>query len=232
MLQSAPKSFRDNKSSLPARKSVFDSIDAQKIGEGKYFREGKFGHKRNAGLKGQLSKIKRTGKLAAKNLSKKNLNDIYGMISGRLKKHNRGYGAHINRKDKVGIMRDAEKLVRTKGSKFSREDKADLKKIVNSLENQSSKNILKKRNNFEQAELHNPKENISETSLNKKVNLNSSIQSLNNINNSQQKEQKDITEEIEPESEEDLNIPIPNISQNQPDEEIEESENQVEEMVI
>ena len=32
--------------SLVKRKSVFDSIDSNKIGEGKYFREGGFGNKK------------------------------------------------------------------------------------------------------------------------------------------------------------------------------------------
>jgi hypothetical protein len=132
-------------SNLPKIKSVFDSIDTKQIGEGKYFTEGKFGHKRNLGLKGQLSKLKRNGRLVTKNLSKKNLGDMYNLIANRLKKHNMGYGVHINRKDKVGIMQEAEKLVRTKDSKFSREDKADLESIVDVLKEKSKNSILEKR---------------------------------------------------------------------------------------
>lgn len=138
-------SSKSDNSHLPVRNSIFDSIDAQQIGEGKYFTEGKFGHGRNLGLKGQLSKIKRRGKLVVKNLSQKNLGDIYGIVANRLKKHDRGYGVHISRKDKINIMNDAEKLVRTKGSNFSREDKDDLEKIVDSLKEQGQKNILKNR---------------------------------------------------------------------------------------
>ncbi len=110
--------------SLSKRKSVFQSINTDKIGDGKYFTEGKFGHKKNLGLKGQLSKIKRMGRHGVtKNLSQKNLNSIYTLISERLKKHNRAYKTHITRKDKISIMQNAEKLVHTAGSNFSREDK-------------------------------------------------------------------------------------------------------------
>ena len=164
MLQQMPKDFRNNnanttagstKNTLLRKKSVFESIDANQIGEGKYFTEGKFGHKKNLGLKGQLSKIKRAGRLVTKNLSKKNLNDMYGIISNRLKKHTRGYGVHINRKDKIGIMAEAEKLVRTKGAKFSREDKADLEKVVDSLKQQSKNVILNKRQGVNSSEIKN-----------------------------------------------------------------------------
>lgn len=136
---------RNNDSYLSKNNTVFDSIDSEKIGEGKYFTEGKFGHKNNLGLKGQLSKLKRNGRLATKNLSRKNLGDMYNLIANRLKKHSMGYGVHITRNDKMSIMQEAEKLIRTRGSKFSREDKADLESIVDVLKEKSKNSIFKKR---------------------------------------------------------------------------------------
>ncbi len=138
-------SNNNSNNSLPAKTSIFGSIKASKIGQGKYFTEGKFGHKKNAGLKGQLGRIKRSGRSVAKNLSKKNLNDIFGMVSDLLKKHTMGREACITRKDKKAIMANAEKLIYTKGANFSREDKKDLEKIVDSLRQQSKNNVLNKK---------------------------------------------------------------------------------------
>ena len=129
-----------------------------------------------------MSKLKRKGRLTTKNLSKKNLGDIYTLISNRLKKHNIGYGVHITRKDKIGIMQEAEKLVRTKGSKFSREDKADLKSIVDGLKENSKNSTLDKRGTVGRVEkqknssLSNKKEKLFSGS---NLNFNNSAESLN-----------------------------------------------------
>lgn len=161
MFQLSPRNFRNSnnntpvsntRSSLLRKKSVFESIEADKIGEGKYFTKGSYGNRKNLGLKGQISKLKRAGKnLVTKNLSRKNLDDIYDIISTRLKGHNVGYGVHINRNDKIAMMQKAERLVRTQGSKFSREDKADLERVIDVLKQQGKEAILKKRYNNPQS---------------------------------------------------------------------------------
>ncbi len=179
------KDFRNSNipNTLRAKTSVFDSIDANQIGEGKYFTEGKFGDRKNLGLKGQLSKIKRTGGLFTKNLSKKNLSDIYNMISNRLKKHSRGYGVNITRNDKMGIMQEAEKLIHTKNAKFSREDKKDLEKIVDSLKQQSKNNILNKKRSIEPSGIKNDSlsGNESRDPGTKSLDLSNPVRPLNNI---------------------------------------------------
>lgn len=130
------------------RNDAFSKIDIKKIGQGKFLTEGKFGARRNIGLRGQLGLLKKTGGSATKNISKKNLDDMSRLISDRLKKHSAASGAHISSRDRKVIMREAEKLVKTKGSGFSREDKKDLEKIVKTMEQKGKDAILGKNEGF------------------------------------------------------------------------------------
>ena len=231
------RNFRNNNTpnTLPTKTSVFDSIDASQIGEGKYFTEGKFGDRKNLGLKGQLSKIKRVGGLFTKNLSKKNLNDMYSIISNRLKKHSRGYGVNITRNDKMSIMQEAEKLIHTKGAKFSREDKEDLEKIVDSLKQQSKNNILNKRHSVESSEIKNTSllRNKDRDTEPRNLHLNNPIRPSNITRNNYKSEdnlddKKDELEEIASELEKNLNIPRPS----ETNDEIEELRNQAKDLAI
>lgn len=123
----------NNPRSNPTRPSVWEKIDANEIGQGKFFTEGTYGNRKNIGLKGQLSKIRRLGRFGAtQNLSEKNIKSIYKIVSDRLKKHGTSGRAHINRLDKKAIMEEAEKLVRT-DQKFTRYDKADVKSIIEAI---------------------------------------------------------------------------------------------------
>ncbi|MDD3284872.1 MAG: hypothetical protein PHZ07_04735 [Patescibacteria group bacterium] len=135
------------------RPSVWEKIDTNEIGQGRFFTEGTYGNKKNLGLKGQLSKIRRLGRFGAtQNLSKKNIESIYDIVSDRLKKHSTSGKAHINRLDKKAIMAEAEKLVRT-DSKFTRYDKADVKSIIDAMaEKMRDKSLGKERYNVNETQ--------------------------------------------------------------------------------
>ena len=129
------------------KKSAADNIDIEQIGKGGFFTEGDYKGKsgnRGWGLKGQLSKYRRSGWKSGetKNISKKNLADMEKMIAEREKKHFKGYRAQMTRLDKKSIMAEAEKFVRTKGSKFSRQDKKDLKNLVDTIQQKGKEAIL------------------------------------------------------------------------------------------
>jgi hypothetical protein len=231
------KNFNNN--SLPSKTSVFNSIDVNKIGEGKYFTEGKFGHRKNLGIKGQLSRIKRIGRSVTKNLSKKNLQDMSDIIANRLKKHTRGYGVHVSRRDKISMMQEAEKLVRAKGSNFSREDKKDLESIVDSLKEQSKKTILNKRYGTEKSRVEeNPLlRNKMRTEKSKKIvsndQIKSSLASLEDNRSSKNENEviyesssKDVEETVA-DSEKNLNMPF-----SEQDDEIEEIRKQAKDLAI
>ena len=124
-------------STPPSRKSFADSINIKKIRSNRQFRRGtSFGSPRNFGLKGQLGKIKREHmRTSAANLSKRNLEDIEGMISGEM-----GKMAHsklgISRRQAKKLMHQAYKKVK-EDSTFTREDYKDMKAIVESIRKKS-----------------------------------------------------------------------------------------------
>ncbi len=118
------------------------------------------------GLKGQLGKLKRTGKrTSTANISKKNEEQMYEMVSKKLKNKTATSKVGISRQDKKKIMHEAYQLTKQKGSKFSKEDMKDLRKVVDKLKNMSDDNIL---SNTRQ-------DNISKEEVNSTVD--------NNINN-------------------------------------------------
>ncbi len=124
---------------------IFGKIDPSKIGTGKFFTQGKYSSRKNTlGLKGQLSQLKRLGKKdTTANLSQKNIQQFYGLISERLKAKTKHYSAFITRRDKKLIMGAAEKMVKTKGANFTREDKKDLKSMVDTMRLKQRPQILR-----------------------------------------------------------------------------------------
>jgi len=121
-------------------RNVFDKIDMSKIGSGHRFTEGSWkrgilsGVKKEAGLKGQLKNLQVAGRRGAtKNLSTKNLKQIHGLIADRIKGKVASSGTYLSRRDKIAIMKESRKLVKTKGSGFTWEDRKDLKRVVNTM---------------------------------------------------------------------------------------------------
>jgi len=109
-------------------------IDPKKIGSGSHFKEGSWKNTQNIGLKGQLSALKRAGRHGStKNLSDKNLEAIYGIISKHLKHGVTSEGTRVSSHTKQKMRREAEQLIYKKGSEFTREDKDDFVDIINSL---------------------------------------------------------------------------------------------------
>ncbi len=129
------------------RRSVFEKINVGKIGSGGYFTKGTWGNRKDMGLKGQLSAVRRAGIAGGetRNLSNKNLRTMYDVLASRLEKHTTRYGVNISGKTKKSMMQEAEKLVRSKGSDFSREDKKDLETVIDSLRKSGRENIRKGR---------------------------------------------------------------------------------------
>lgn len=130
-------------------KRVFDSLDIKKIGQGRLLQEGSYhktlGAPKYAGLKGQLSKLRREGRFTVtKNISKKNIEQIHDLIADRIRKKTVGTGTLINRFDKIAIMKEAKKMVRTKDSGFTKADRKDLKEVVNVLQQKSKDAVLHK----------------------------------------------------------------------------------------
>ncbi len=122
-------------------KSAFDRLDAGKIGKGRLMIDGsyhkRFGEKSHYGLKGQLAGMAYAGRHGiTKNLSPQNLEKIYDLIAGRLKKKMAYSATSFSRKDKMGILTESRKLVKQAGSNFTYEDRKDLIKIVNTLQQQ------------------------------------------------------------------------------------------------
>ena len=166
------------------KKSAADDIDIGQIGEGSFYTKGAWSGKhgnRGWGLQGQLQKYKRSGRRTeTKNLSKKNLEDMGRIIEDRLQKHHRGYKVHITRQDKKAIMMEAEQLVRTKGSKFTRVDKKDLQKVVNTLQQKGREAILN-RSGSPIAHNEGAPEAIIKTPESQTINLNPSLPGTKNL---------------------------------------------------
>ncbi|MFA4936945.1 MAG: hypothetical protein WC575_01440 [Patescibacteria group bacterium] len=127
-----------------AGSKVFGNINPEKIGAGKFFTQGKYSSRKNTlGLKGQLSQLKRLGrKDATANLSQKNVQQFYQLVSERLKTKSRHYSALITRRDKKLIMDEAEKMVKTDPT-FTREDKKDLKSVVETIRQKQRAQLLR-----------------------------------------------------------------------------------------
>jgi len=128
-------------------KSAFDSLDVGQINKGRLMTEGsyhkQFGEKRYSGLKGQLAHMKQVGRLGVtQNLSMHNVEQIHDLIAGRLKRKMVGSQTYFSRRDKIAIMKDSRKLVKTKGSDFTWEDRKDLKKTMDTLQQQYKDKIL------------------------------------------------------------------------------------------
>lgn len=143
------KSNSNEPPSLPLsrKKKVFDRIDPSKIKQGRFMKEGKWKSRKNLGLKGQLGLVKRKGRhFVTDNLSKQDLDDIYNLMSDRLKKHSAGSKAAITKRDRKKIMYAAEELIKTTGGRFSKLDKEDLSDILNTLERKTRDSVLKKGN--------------------------------------------------------------------------------------
>ena len=71
------QSLRSSRSKPASRGSVFENIDIDQIGQGRLLTEGSYynhlGAKKNLGLKGQLGRLKRSGRFSStKNLSMNN----------------------------------------------------------------------------------------------------------------------------------------------------------------
>jgi len=128
-------------------KSAFESLDIDRIGQGRLMTEGSYskqlGLKKHSGLKGQLMKMKWAGRHGVtKNLSTDNIKQIHGLIADRIKNKIAGSNTIISRRDKIAIMGEARKLVRAKDSKFTWEDRKDLKKTVDTLQKQYKDKIF------------------------------------------------------------------------------------------
>jgi hypothetical protein len=135
------------------KRGAFDNMDVDKIGQGRLMTEGsydkRFGNNKYMGLKGQLMKAKHEGRHATtKNLSMSNIEQIHDVIAKHLKKQAINSKTYINRGDKLAIMKESRKLVKAKDSNFTSQDRQDLKKIVNSLQQQYKNKIIHGRDNF------------------------------------------------------------------------------------
>ncbi len=128
---------------LSTKSTAFDKINVDKIGTGGHFTEGSFSSKKSSGLKGQLGKLRRSGKhTSTANISKKNAKQMYELVSGRLKSKAINSKIGINVQDKKKIMHEANLLTKEKGSDFSKEDVKDLEKVVDRLKNMGKDNVL------------------------------------------------------------------------------------------
>ncbi|MBU4374892.1 hypothetical protein KKH38_00070 [Patescibacteria group bacterium] len=136
-------------------KSAFESLDIDRIGQGRLMTEGSYskqlGLKKHSGLKGQLMKMKWAGRRGVtKNLSTGNIKQIHGLIADRIKNKTLGSNTIISRRDKLAIMKEARKLVRSgarsEGSKFTWQDRKDLKRTVDVLQKQYKDKIFHREN--------------------------------------------------------------------------------------
>lgn len=130
-----------------APKSAFDKLDIDRIGKGRLMIEGSYhkqlGGQKFSGLKGQLSKLKMSGKrTVTKNLSTENIKQMHDLIADRLKKKVVGSQIYISKRDKMAIMKESRQLVKTKDSHFTWADRKDLKKTVDTMQKQYRDKVL------------------------------------------------------------------------------------------
>jgi len=130
-------------------KSVFENFDIKEVGHGRLMTEGsyhrEFGTKRYSGLKGQLEKLKWSGRRGVtKNLSQGNIEQMHDLIADRLKKKTAGSATFLSRRDEKAIMKESKKIVKSGGgeSHFTKYDRQDLKKVVSSIRQQAKAQII------------------------------------------------------------------------------------------
>lgn len=130
-------------------KSVFENFDISEVGHGRLMTEGsyhkEFGTKRYSGLKGQLEKLKWSGRRGVtKNLSQGNIEQMHDLIADRLKKKAAGSATFLSRRDEKAIMKESRKIVKAGGgeSHFTKYDRQDLKKVVSSIRQQAKEQII------------------------------------------------------------------------------------------
>lgn len=132
--------------------NAFDHLDIDKIGKGRFITEGSYGPQRGvnrySGLKGQLMKLKSEGKHSvAENLSKNNIKQIHDLIVDRLSKKSVSSQSYFTKRDKIALMAESRKLVKSKDSDFTWEDRKDLMKIVSSIQKQAKSKIINRADN-------------------------------------------------------------------------------------
>ncbi len=123
------------------RKSVLDQVDISKVGKGYLMTEGTYGTnsgvKRFNGLKGQLAKVRHEGRRSVtKNLSHKNMEQMHDLLAGPISRSAVSSGTYISRRDRIEIMKKSRELAKQADSGFTREDRKDLLKIVDSMRKQ------------------------------------------------------------------------------------------------
>lgn len=130
-------------------KDAFGHLDVERIGKGYLMTEGsyqkRFGEDKYAGLKGQLMGLRAAGKHSTtKNLSQENVKQMHDLIAEHLGKKSVSSQNFISRQDKLAILKESRKLVKTEGSHFTWDDREDLEKTVNTLQKQYRDQILNK----------------------------------------------------------------------------------------
>ena len=136
-------------------KSAFDKLDVSKIGHGRLLREGSYTKRLGVGLRGQLKELQLRGRHGSTaNLSNKNIEQIHDLIDDRIKGHDLGSKTFLSNRDERKILGEARKLAHTEGSGFSMEDRKDLKKIVDTLREEFSDQILHHDNNHDNMSNH------------------------------------------------------------------------------
>lgn len=129
------------------RKSVFGKLDINKIGQGRLLTEGSYdraiGLKKDIGLKGQLMSMRRAGRRSTtKNLSLENVKQIHDLIADPIKNNALSSSSYISRGDRLKIMKESRRMVKDENTKFTRADRQDLLKIVDTLRRQYKENLL------------------------------------------------------------------------------------------
>lgn len=129
-------------------KGALGQIDIDKIGKGRLMTEGSFAGKsfglnKYTGLKGQLAQVRRIGKrTSTKNLSKKNTEQMYDLLSKSIQHSSVNSDIYISRRDRMNILQQSRKLTRQSDSDFTFQDRKDLVKIVDNMRKQQRDKIL------------------------------------------------------------------------------------------
>ncbi|MDD3711166.1 MAG: hypothetical protein PHP37_01005 [Patescibacteria group bacterium] len=166
----------------PKPKGALEKIDIDKIGKGYLMTEGSYGRSfgigKGAGLKGQLSTVRKAGiKTTTKNLSKKNIEQMHDLLAEAISKNAVSSNTYISRRDRASIMKKSRELAKTPDSGFSFEDRQDLLTIVDEMRQQHREKLLK--NNFDDLNQPDPKQTDKSGLDNPKPNK---LQTNNNFN--------------------------------------------------
>lgn len=104
---------------------------------------------RDLGVEGQIKKIQYLGRhTTLKNWSFKNMRQAKDFIFDRMKNKIAGSGVYLNRQDKLAIQKESRKLVQTKGSNFTWEDRKDLLKLTDAVQEKSKEAVFERANNI------------------------------------------------------------------------------------